>query len=78
MPDALGYESATRELSVGGGRIGNVTPRMREYDISGVNVLNKWFGYRRRNREHPPMGARRSSPLQQIQARPGAPSTRPS
>lgn len=68
MPDALGYDPETRELSVGGGRIGNVTPRMREYDISGVNVLNKWFGYRRGNREHPAMGARRSSPLQQIQA----------
>jgi len=48
MPDALGYDPETGELSVGGGRIGNVTPRMREYDISGVNVLNKWFGYRRR------------------------------
>ncbi len=68
MPDALGYDPGKRELIVGGGRIDNVTPRMREYDVSGVNVLNKWFGYRRRNREHPPMGARRESPLQQIQA----------
>jgi Type ISP C-terminal specificity domain len=68
MPDVLGYNHETRELSVGDGRIANVTPRMREYDISRVNVLNKWFGYRRKNREHPPMGARRSSPLQQIQA----------
>ena len=68
MPDTLGYDPEKWELSVGGGRIGNVTPRMREYDISGVNVLNKWFGYRRRNREHPGMANRRSSPLQQIQA----------
>ena len=68
MPDALGDDPETREPSVGGGRIGNVMPRMREDDISGVNVLNKWSGYRRRNRKHPPMGARRSSPLQQIQA----------
>ena len=68
MPDALGYDPEARELSVGGGRIGNVTPRMREYDVSGVNVLNKWFGYRRRNREHPSMANRRSSPLKQIQA----------
>ena len=68
MPDVLGYDPETHELSVGDGRIGNVTLRMREYDVSGVNVLNKWFGYRRRNRERPPMGARRSSPLQQIQA----------
>ena len=50
------------------GRISNVTPRMREYDVAGLNVLNKWFGYRRRNRERPPMGDRRSSPLQQIPA----------
>ncbi len=69
MPDALGYDPGKHELSVGGGHIGNVTPRMREYDISGVNVLNKWFSYRRRNRERPPMGARRFSPLQEIQAK---------
>ena len=68
MPDALGYDPEKHELSVGGGRIGNVTTRMREYDVSGVNVLNKWLGYRRRNREHPSMANRRSSPLQQIQA----------
>jgi hypothetical protein len=68
MPDALDYDPDNQELIVGSGRIDHVTPRMREYDISGVNVLNKWFGYRGSNRERPPMGARRSSPLQQIQA----------
>jgi hypothetical protein len=68
MPDALAYNPEKHELSIGSGRIGNVTPRMREYDVSGVNVLNKWFGYRRRNRERPPTGARRSSPLEQVQA----------
>jgi hypothetical protein len=68
MPDGtLGYDPATHELHVGDGRIGNVTPRMRHYDVSGVTVLDKWFGYRRKNRDRPPMGDRRTSPLQRIQ-----------
>jgi hypothetical protein len=68
MPDVLNYDPDKQELIVGSGRISNVTSRMREYDLSGVNVLNKWFGYRRKNRERPAIGDRRSSPLQKIQA----------
>src|SRR5262249_9226717 len=49
--------------------INNVTPRMREYDVSGTNILDKWFSYRRKNRERPTIGERRSSPLEEeIQA----------
>jgi Type ISP C-terminal specificity domain len=68
MPDVLKYDPDKQELIVGSGRISNVTSRMYEYDLSGVNVLNKWFSYRRKNRERPVIGDRRSSPLQQIQA----------
>ena len=68
MPDTLGYDKDKQELIVGSGHIGNVTPRMREYDLSGVNVLDKWFSYRSRNRQRPTIGTRRSSLLQQIQA----------
>jgi hypothetical protein len=69
MPDGeLGYDPATQELRVGAGRISHVTARMRDYDVSGVNVLDKWFSYRRRSREHPVIGARRTSPLLEIQA----------
>ncbi len=68
MPDVLGYDAEKQELHVGAGHIGNVTRQMLDYEVSGVNVLGKWFGYRRENRERPPMGDRRTSPLQQIQA----------
>jgi hypothetical protein len=40
---------------------------MWNYDISGVNVLGKWFSYRRKTRERPVMGDRRVSHLQVIQ-----------
>ena len=68
MPNMLQYDSQNLELHVGTGRISNVTQKMRDYEVSGVNVLNKWFGYRRKNRERPPMGDRQDSPLQETQA----------
>jgi Type ISP C-terminal specificity domain/N-6 DNA Methylase len=68
MPDGLAYDPEKRQLGVGAGRISNVTPRMRQYEVSGVNVLDKWFGYRRKNRERPPMPNRRSSSLEQVQS----------
>jgi hypothetical protein len=67
MPDELTYDAATQELRVGAGRIGNVTPRMWSYDVSGVNVLIKWFSYRRKTRDRPVMGDRRVSALMSIQ-----------
>jgi Type ISP C-terminal specificity domain/N-6 DNA Methylase len=67
MPDLLDYHPETQQLQVGSGRISNVTPRMWSYDISGVNVLGKWFSYRRKTRERPVMGDRRVSRLQAIQ-----------
>jgi hypothetical protein len=69
MPDTLGYDQDKHELIVGSGHISHVTPRMREYDVSGTNILDKWFGYRRKNRERPIIGERRPSPLEEdIQA----------
>ena len=70
MPDLLGYDAEKHELHVGTGRIANVTQRMRDYEVAQVNVLNKWFGYRRRNREHPTIGERRISKLQEIPEKP--------
>ncbi|RAO25502.1 hypothetical protein ONO23_05854 [Micromonospora noduli] len=68
MPDGrLGYDADKGELIVGDGRIGNVTPDMRAYQVSGVNVLDKWFSYRRRTRERPMIGDRRVSALNSIQ-----------
>jgi hypothetical protein len=66
MPDTLRYDAAKQELHVGAGTIGNVTFRMWSYDVSGVNVLTKWFSYRRKNRERPVIGDRRTSQLQAI------------
>lgn len=68
MPDELRYDANKKELSVGRGVIGNVTPDMFRYNISGVSVLAKWFSYRRKSREKPVMGDRRTSPLMAIQS----------
>jgi hypothetical protein len=63
MPDSLTYDATAQELHVGEGRIGNVTSQMWSYNVSGVNVLNKWFSYRRKTRDRPVMGDRRVSGL---------------
>jgi len=68
MPDELDYDPAAGELSVGTGRIGKVTPQMWSYNVSGVNVLAKWFSYRRKTRDRPVIGDRRVSALQDIQS----------
>ncbi|MGA5438041.1 type ISP restriction/modification enzyme [Streptomyces griseoincarnatus] len=49
MPEKLAYDPATQDLRVGSGRISPVPRTVREYEVSGMNVLDKWFGYRRRN-----------------------------
>ena len=67
MPDELVYDATAQELHVGAGRIGNVTPRMWTYDVSGINVITKWFSYRRKTRDRPIMGDRRVSALLEIQ-----------
>lgn len=68
MPDGLlTYDASAHELHVGEGRISHVTPQMRSYDVSGVNVLDKWFSYRRKTRDRPVMGDRRVSALLEIQ-----------
>ena len=56
-------------MFAGEGVIEHVTPRMWEYDVSGINVLGKWFSYRRKARDRPIMGARRLSPLLEVQSR---------
>ncbi len=63
MPDTLSYDSDARRMFLGVGTIANVSPAMWEYEVGGVNVLTKWFSYRRKNRERPIMGDRRVSPL---------------
>jgi hypothetical protein len=55
MPENLAYDPVTQDLWVGTGRISPVPRAVREYEVSGMNVLDKWFGYRRRS----PAGKRR-------------------
>lgn len=68
LPDTMDYDPGKRRLSVGKGRIENVTPAMWAYEVSGKQVLWHWFSYRRRNRTKPLIGDRRPpSPLDGIQ-----------
>jgi len=68
FPDTLEYDAAKQRLKIGTGFIDNVTPAMWEYEVSGKNVLRQWFSYRKKNRERPQIGDRRTpSPLGDIQ-----------
>jgi len=60
MPDTISYDAAERRLSVGGGYVEGVDPRVWEYEVSGKQVLRQWFSYRKANRERPIIGDRRS------------------
>ena len=50
MPDELTYDLDTQTLNVGGGTISPVSAEVVGYEVSGMNVLRKWFGYRRSTR----------------------------
>ena len=64
----MDYDAAKRRLVIGKGFVENVTPAMRTYEISGKNVLDQWFSYRRRDRTKPLIGDKRPpSPLEKIQ-----------
>jgi hypothetical protein len=63
MPDEMDYSPADRFLAIGEGRIAPVAPEVWAYEVSGMNVLRKWFGYRKREPE-----GRRVSPLDRIVA----------
>lgn len=69
MPHDLTYDAAERALKFGlTGRIDNVSPAVRAYEVSGKVVLDQWWSYRREDRSKPPMGDRRPpSPLSDIQ-----------
>lgn len=64
----MGYDPATRRLSIGKGFIDNVPQAVWDYEVSGKNVLRQWFSYRKRDRSRPIIGDRRPpSPLDKIQ-----------
>lgn len=67
FPNTLGYDAGSQQLTIGSGVVDRVTPAMREYAIDGVNVLDKWFSYRKADRSRPVIGERRVSDLMKIQ-----------
>jgi hypothetical protein len=68
LPQTMDYDSAKRRLVIGKGFVENVTPAMRNYEVSGKTVLDQWFSYRRRDRTKPVIGDKRPpSPLEKIQ-----------
>jgi Type ISP C-terminal specificity domain len=68
LPETMAYDAAKRRLVIGKGFVENVTPAMRNYEVSGKTVLDQGFSYRRRDRTKPMIGDRRPpSPLEKIQ-----------
>lgn len=62
-PESWSYDTDSHQLSVGGGRFDNVSPAVAGFEVSGMNVLRSWLGYRMKT----PAG-KSSSPLDRIQA----------
>ncbi|GAA2058839.1 hypothetical protein GCM10009757_39300 [Streptomyces cheonanensis] len=48
MPETIAYDASTRTLTVGTGTISPVPREVWEYRIGGVQVIRKWFGFRKR------------------------------
>jgi hypothetical protein len=68
MPDEMTYDTGSKLLHVGKGRIENVPPEVWNYEVSGKRVLTQWFSYRKKDRAKPPMGDKRPpSKLNEIQ-----------
>ena len=68
FPNRIEYEEKARRLKIGDGFVDNVQPAVWEYEVSGKQVLNQWFSYRRLDRSRPIIGDRRPpSALERIQ-----------
>lgn len=61
LPDTISHNPATETLQVGTGSFAPVPAAVWEYDVGGMQVVKKWFSYRKAN-----PGGRRSSPLDPI------------
>ncbi|MBR7828176.1 N-6 DNA methylase [Actinospica sp. MGRD01-02] len=46
MPQTIAYTAETLSLCVGSGRISPVSPQAWAYQVSGMPIIKKWFGYR--------------------------------
>lgn len=63
MPETIRYDPDAQTLHVGQAQFGPVPERVWLYDTGGMNVLNKWFSYRKAN-----PGGKKTSPLDDIHA----------
>ncbi|WP_433674225.1 type ISP restriction/modification enzyme [Microbacterium gorillae] len=63
FPNELTYDAASEILYVGKGGIGNVTPAIRDFEIDGTRIIDRWFSSRKSDRAKPPMQNRRESKL---------------
>jgi hypothetical protein len=54
MPDDISYDAQTATLHVGAGQIAPVRPKVWAYEVSGMRIIKKWFGYRKKNRARAP------------------------
>lgn len=45
---AVQYDAHAHQLHVGDGVVGGVSPEVRHFEVSGMNVLDKWLGARTR------------------------------
>ncbi|MFF7973343.1 type ISP restriction/modification enzyme [Streptomyces sp. NPDC007905] len=63
VPHEMRYEAATQVLHLGAGSFGPVPEEVWNYDVGGMGILKKWFGYRKARPD-----SKRSSPLDDIHA----------
>lgn len=66
FPTELRFDPGSKTLFVGTGAIGNVTVEIRNYEIDGTRVLDRWFASRRQDRSKPSMQNRRESKLDDV------------
>ncbi|MEU9304582.1 type ISP restriction/modification enzyme [Streptomyces sp. NPDC048269] len=61
VPDTLAYDAETGTLRVGPGAFTGVPREVWNYEVGGMNVVKKWFGYRKASPT-----SRKTSPLDDI------------
>lgn len=60
-PEDYAYDPEKREIRVGDGLFGPVTPEIWNFEVSGLKVVQSWLGYRMKKR-----AGKKSSPLDDI------------
>lgn len=64
-PNAISYDAENEELYVGDGVVTGVTQAVRDFEVSGMNILDRWLGARTRKGIGRAAGAR-ATPLDKI------------